>query len=444
MRRAFKTYGALVLLALVALAGYAVGRSDESKGIERTLVPSLYAVDDNTYIGLEAGTVLPQEQQVASRTGALEERQVYYPGTEALEPDEMRVIACGTGMPNARPKQAAACWVVELGNGDKFIFDIGLGSAERISALKIPYDYLDKVFLGHLHADHFGDMDALWVGGVVGNRVNTLRVWGPSGSTPEYGTAYALEHMQKMLTWDKGSRLGNVDIRGLEIEVNEFDYRGVNEVIYNENGVTIRSIPAIHALDGPVSFILEWNGLKFAYSSDTFPNKWWMEYTKGADIAIHECFAPPSVLIEKQKFTPQTALNVGTQVHTSPSQFGKVMAEIRPRMAVGYHFFNDFDTRPTVLQDVRKTYNGPLALATDYMVFNVTKEDIRVRMAAIDEDIWPQPATQPKLPPDFSQRIGFSEFIIGGRVPFQDVVEQIFDEINDKYGVNVPYPQARR
>ena len=46
----------------------------------------------------------------------------------------------GTGMPNARPKQAAACWLVELGNGDKFLFDIGTGSAERISAMQIPYD----------------------------------------------------------------------------------------------------------------------------------------------------------------------------------------------------------------------------------------------------------------------------------------------------------------
>lgn len=48
---------------------------------------------------------------------------------------EMRVIACGTGMPYARPKQAAACFLVELGNGDKFIFDIGSGSFERLSAL---------------------------------------------------------------------------------------------------------------------------------------------------------------------------------------------------------------------------------------------------------------------------------------------------------------------
>lgn len=382
-----------------------------------------------------------QDKSAASPVKALEDRDVYYPGTEDLAPDEMRVIACGTGMPNARPKQAAACWLVELGNGNKFIFDAGSGSAERLSALKIPYDYLDKVFIGHLHSDHFGDLGDIWIGGVIGNRIKPLRVWGPSGDKPEFGTKYALEHMEKMFAWDSGSRLGNVDIRGQVLEVHEFDYKAVNQEIYNENGVSIRTIPAIHALDGPVSFILEWNGLKLAFSSDTFPNKWWLEYTKDADIAIHECFAPPEVLIEKQKWTPGAALNVGTQVHTSPAQFGKVMSEIKPRLAVGYHFFNDFDTLPLVEEQVRKTYDGPLALATDYMVFNVTKEDIKVRMAVIDEDIWPQPAVGKKLPPDASKKIGFSDFITGGRVNYKDVVDGIYAEINKKYGTDIPAPQ---
>ncbi len=200
---------------------------------------------------------------------ALLPRDAYYPGTEDLSPDEMRVTACGTGMPNGRPKQAAACFLVELGNGDKFIFDIGTGSMERLTALAIPFDYLDKVFIGHLHSDHFGDLDALWVGGVISNRQRPLRVWSPDGTKPEYGTAYAVEHMEKMLTWDAASRLGNVNTKGLQIELHEFDYKGVNQVIYKENGVTIRSILAIHAIDGPVSFILDWNGLKFAFSSDT-------------------------------------------------------------------------------------------------------------------------------------------------------------------------------
>ena len=356
--------------------------------------------------------IAAQTKSSASPTKALTERDVYYPGSENLAPDEMRVTACGTGMPNARPKQAAACWLVELGNGDKFIFDIGSGSFERLSALAIPMDYLDKVFIGHLHSDHFGDLGDLWVGGVISNRQRPLRVWGPSGSKPEYGTKYAVQKMQEMLTWDAASRLGNVNTTGQKIELHEFDYKGINQVIFKENGVTIRTIPAIHALDGPVSFILEWNGLKFAFSSDTYPNKWWLEHTKNADIAIHECFLPPELLVEKQK----------------------------PRLAVGYHFFNDFDTQPEVERLVRMTYDGPLALAVDYMVFNVTKKDIKVRMAIINEDTWPLPSVTEKLPADPSQRIGFTEFISGGREVFADVIKKAYEQTNKLYGTNVKPP----
>jgi ribonuclease Z len=382
----------------------------------------------------------PADQEV-SPVKANQHREVYYPGTEDLAPDEMRVTACGTGMPNARPKQAAACWLVELGNGDKFLFDIGTGSAERISALKIPHDYLDKVFIGHLHSDHFGDLDALWIGGVVANRTYPLRVWGPDSVEPKYGTKAALAAMEETFAWDVDSRIGNTDTRGLFMEVHEFDYKAVNQVIYQENGVTIRTIPAVHIFDGPVSFILEWNGLTLAYSSDTFPNKWWLEHTKGVDVSIHECFITPDALVSKQNFTPQAALNVGTQIHTSPAQFGKVMSETKPRLAIAYHFFNDFDTSPDVLKDIRRTYDGPLALAMDYMVINVTKDDIRVRMAAIDEDIWPQPATRPLVPPDPGlARTSLSDYMLGGRVVHYDILEEIYDEINKKYGINAKVP----
>jgi ribonuclease Z len=111
-------------------------------------------------------------------------------------------------------------------------------------------------------------------------------------------------------------------------------------------------------------------------------------------------------------------------------------------MAVGYHFFNDFDTQPSVLRDIRRTYDGPLALATDYMVFNVTKDDIRVRMAAIDEDIWPQPSTIPLVPPDPSiRRTEMSELMLGGRVVHRDVLEEIYAEINEQFGSNAQLPE---
>ena len=62
-------------------------------------------------------------------------RKNYYPNTEELGPDEMRVISLGTGTPNFRRSQASAAWLVELGNGEKFIFDIGEPDLLLISAL---------------------------------------------------------------------------------------------------------------------------------------------------------------------------------------------------------------------------------------------------------------------------------------------------------------------
>ena len=363
-------------------------------------------------------------------------RDSYFPNSEDLDPDEMRVIACGTGMPTARPSQAAACFLVELGNGDKFIFDVGTGSAERIAALQIPYNFLDKVFLGHLHTDHFGDLASLFVGGALAGRQKPLRVWGPSGAEPELGTKYALEHLRQMVNWDITGRRGIVDERGYHFEINEFDYKGENQVVYEENGVTIRSFPAIHSLDGPVSFTLEWNGLKFVFSSDTYPNKWFVKYAKDADLLIHECFIAVPSLIEKFQFTPQTALSAGTQVHTAPEAFGKVMSMVEPRMAVAYHFFKDFDTTASINDRIRSTYDGPLSLAQDFMVWNVTKDDIRVRMAVVSEEVWPPPASEKPEPPDPSRRVPFSDLISDGKLDVIDVLQPIYDEINEKYGTN--------
>ena len=414
----------LLIFGFVALAAFSVyqwGHMDGRGGKTSGLINESFAAE-----------APPQASPVKAS-----DRAFYAPNSEDLAPDEMRLIACGTGMPTARPKQAASCWLLELGNGDKFIFDAGTGSAERLAALQIPYNFLDKVFLSHLHTDHFGDLDALFVGGALSGRQKPLRVWGPKGDTPERGTKYALDHLYKALTWDLDGRKGITDPRGyVPFEVTEFDYKGVNQVIYQENGVTIRTIPAIHSLDGPVSFILEWNGLKFVFGGDTYPNKWYAEYAKNADLAIHECFITVPGLVDKFKFTPQGALSVGTQVHTAPEAYGKMMSIIKPRMAVAYHFFNDWDTAPDIEQRIRTTYDGPLSLSTDYMVWNITKDDIRVRMAVVDEDVWPpQPSEQPQVP-DPTLQVGFSDFIVDGKYDMKEVIQPIYDDINKRYGLD--------
>ena len=259
------------------------------------------------------------------------DRYVYYPGTEVLDKDEVRVIACGTGMPDARRGQASACFLFEFGNGEKMIFDIGTGSMRNVAALMIPYEYLTKVFLSHLHTDHWGDLDGLWAGGWTAGRPVPLEVWGPSGQTPDMGTAYAVEHFLKANNWDYQTRAFKVTPIPGNITVHEFDYKAENAVVYDQNGIVVRSIPAIHAGDGPVSFIIEYAGMKLIYGGDTTPNRWFVEYGKDADFVIHEAFANPIHYTTLMSQPPQLSWRMCCEFHTSGQAFGKIMSEIKPR-----------------------------------------------------------------------------------------------------------------
>jgi ribonuclease Z len=343
---------------------------------------------------------------VKDPAGVAPDRYVYYPGTEPLAKDEVRVVACGTGMPAARRGEAATCWLAELGNGDKFFFDIGTGSMANVAALMIPYDYLDKVFLTHLHTDHWGDLNALWAGGWTAGRTEALKVWGPSGRTPDMGTAAAVDGFMKTYQWDYKTRLQKLSAIPGKIEVTEFDFRGENQVVYDKNGVTIRSFPAIHSGDGSVSYALEWKGYKLVFGGDTYPNKWLIEYSKDADFIVHECFHLPEQMVEKYNQAPPVALYVATQIHTSPQAFGKIMSTLKPRHAVAYHFFNEESTRYSIYKAVRETYDGPLSMATDMMVWNITKDKITERMAVSPDDAWsvagakPPPVGKPGQVPD--------------------------------------------
>jgi len=155
---------------------------------------------------------------------------------------------------------------------------------------------------------------------------------------------------------------------------------------------------------------------------------------------IHECFIAVPDLIEKYRLTPEAALQVGTQIHTAPEAFGKVMSMVKPRHAVAYHFFKDTDTTGPVLERVRTTYDGPLSLAEDFMVWNVTKDEIRERMAIIDEHTWNPPLAYPAKPVSAADRVGYSPEIEGGRLDMREVLEPIFEQAGEALGREFEYP----
>ena len=339
----------------------------------------------------------------------------YFPNTELLGSDEMRITALGTGMPNQTRAAVSIAYLVELGNGDKFLFDIGMGSMANLFSLRPDFSKLDKVFASHLHIDHVGDFMGLHIGGWLSGRYTPIHIYGPTGTSPELGTKAFVEGMQKGYAWDLATRSGALPDLGAQIKVHEFNYKQENEIVYQENGVTIRSWPAIHILDGSVSYGLEWNGLKYVFGGDTYPNKWYLEYAKDADVASHECFLPPKALAAYFGWDMGQATFVSTRVHSEPQAFGKVMSAVKPRLAVGYHSVQSPENNAAIMEGVRKTYDGPLALARDLMVINVTKETIKVRMATVDEYVLPPDVTQAYKEAPRSDEKHPSEYIMNGK-----------------------------
>ena len=411
------------LVLVGATCAYALGGSGVTAAKSGSATPR--ALDD----GDRAAGAVTSPVDVAP------DRYVYYPGTEQLGSEEIRLVALGTGMPLARRSQAATSWLVELGNGDKFLFDIGTGANVNLNALMIPADFTRKLFLTHLHTDHWGDLPGLWAGGWTAGRTGPLEIWGPSGATEEMGTQYAVEHFLKAYNWDNMTRLANLASAPGKIEVHQFDFKGENAVVYEENGVTIRSFPAIHAGDGSVSFTLEWKGLKIVIGGDSMPNTWYRQYATDADVAIHEAFLTPELLYKYYNQAPETAVGVGTYVHTPPQAFGKIMSTVKPRLAIAYHFFNEAGTRYEMEARIRETYDGPLTLAKDLLVWNITKDAIKVREAVSADDAWSVRGPTEPPPPDKTVPDQLSKWSLDHRWDISEVSAKMVAEFKQKHGL---------
>jgi len=352
---------------------------------------------------------------VASPAMAKDNPDAWYPRTEKVGPDEMFVVALGTGMPTPITRaQKSAAWYVELGNGDIFLFDVGSGSSENLFALRPDFARVNKAFVSHLHTDHVGDTDALWIGGWLSGRYEPLHIYGPSGAEPELGTAAFVDGLKKAYAWDIRGRSGTLPDAGGQLIAHEFDYKQVG-VVYEKNGVKITSFPAIHSIDGSVSYRLDWNGLSFVFGGDSYPNKWFIEQSRGADFVIHECFYTAEGLASYLGFPPRQAVQVSSYIHTPPAAFGKIMSEVKPRLAVGYHQILVPDMHQQTIEAVRSTYDGPLVIADDLMAWNITKDSIVQREVVSAERVQPPPTSPEYMTAKRSGEAGYSDFITSGK-----------------------------
>ena len=79
-------------------------------------------------------------------------------------------------------------------------------------------------------------------------------------------------------------------------------------------------------------------------------------------------------------------------------------------------------------------------MATDLMVWNVTKDKITERMAVITEDAWSVPGTAMQPPQEKGRPPIMTEFIKSGRHDVKESEKKMFNEFWNKHGVVPPPP----
>jgi ribonuclease Z len=111
-----------------------------------------------------------------------------------------------------------------------------------------------------------------------------------------------------------------------------------------------------------------------------------VENSQNADVIIHETFNPPHTYVDLMDWPETQAKIVAWTKHTAPEAAAEVFSRTRPSLAMVFHYLNYYGIPQPLLDAIRSGYDGPVVLAQDFTVVDVTPEQIVTRM------VKPEPA----------------------------------------------------
>ena len=287
-----------------------------------------------------------------------------------LSAQTITVTLLGTGAPQPTIDRFGAATLVEAG-GRYFLFDCGRGTTQRLWQQKIGAGKVNHLFLTHLHSDHIIGIPDLWLLGLMpgafGNRKQALEVFGPAG------TASMMQGLKQAYQWDIKTRVAEYPSADSGTIVNATDVR--EGVVYNKDAVKITAFWVNHSdiIDSALGYRLDYMGRSVVISGDTRYSENLIQYSKGADVLIHEVIA-----IREDVMTTSPLARKITNFHTTPEDAGKVFSLAKPKLAVYTHVAIpalDPSKPPVTIDDIiartRKYYNGQLAVGEDLMVIEI-------------------------------------------------------------------------
>ncbi len=297
--------------------------------------------------------------------------------------DGLHVFVCGSGSPMPDPSRAGPC-VGVLAGRHALLFDAGSGGPRRLQRMGFPVGRLEKLYLTHLHSDHFDGLGELmlqaWVGG---SRTTPLPIAGPEGVGEVVGgfnMAYRIDSTYR--TAHHGSAVAKPAGFGGAAEVIPLPTGpGKTAVLLDEGDLKITVIAVDHAPVSPsFGYRIDYKDRSVVLSGDTVYSADLVAASKDVDLMLHEALKPEMVIEVRDAASnskqPHIAKVMGDilDYHASPEDAARAASEAGARMLVLYHIVPPLPSSfldAAFLGDAPKLFSGPIKVAEDGLLISM-------------------------------------------------------------------------
>jgi len=248
---------------------------------------------------------------------------------------KLTILGSGTFVPELN--RTCTSFLLE-DEGEKIVFDFGRGVIERLLELKISLYEIDKIFISHMHVDHFSDLFPFIHFILFTPNKDKLKlpykIYGPKGIKQIFDKIFDALYPDGNKNLD---RIGIKDIfNGEEINFRKLKIKGFKV----EHSQT-------HLCFG---YQIIKDDKKICYSGDTKNCETLREYCKNSDLAIIEATGPPELKLDG---------------HLTGEEVGQIAKESKIKKLIIVHVAGTYLTR--VKKDIQKNFKGEIIIAKDLM-----------------------------------------------------------------------------
>jgi len=256
----------------------------------------------------------------------------------------MKITILGSGSYQPEYRRHSASHLVQIGE-QNLVFDFGRGVLDQLQKSGVEYHQIDKIFISHLHSDHWSEIAPFLHIALAEPSTNKLRkkdvsIYGPVGFKRAYNQVLSAFDLKKFNPKYK--------VKVVELK---------NNSVIKGTSWTVKAFLVKHSSSlNCLAFRLTSAEKNFAYSGDTGDCPGLRNACHQADLAIVETSWP-------KKLKPTG--------HLTGELVGQMATQEKIKKLVCTHMTPYYLKNYNVKKIVKKYYKGPVIMAKDLLIINV-------------------------------------------------------------------------